>query len=112
LKRIFQKQELKELKGVDVSALLNYDKTGLSKEKLIISRICHRIRGKFYPHVENYANMTPDQVQSQFGNEFEHIGSQFAMIFRASKINAQGSVDTSKFTAAFKRHFLAMRRGD
>jgi hypothetical protein len=111
-KRIFTRNDFKKLKGVDISALLNYDQTGLRSEKLIISKKFRRIRQTFYPNVEIYSQMTKDEMETKLRPEFEHIGSEFAAIFRSPNLKVQGIIKSEKFTAAFKRHFLSMIRGD
>jgi hypothetical protein len=107
-----RRNDFKKLKGVDISALLNYDQTGLRSEKLIISKKFRRIRQTFYPNVEIYSQMTKDEMETKLRPEFEHIGSEFAAIFRSPNLKVQGIIKSEKFTAAFKRHFLSMIRGD
>jgi hypothetical protein len=92
--------------------LLNYDQTGLRSEKLVISKNFRRIREKYYPNVEIYSQMTKDEMETKFLPEFEHIGHEFAAIFRSPNLKVQGMIKSEKFTSAFKRHFLSMIRGD
>lgn len=111
LKHIFSKAELNEMKGCDISQVLNYDGGGHKSQKRVISKACQRIRKIFYSDITKYENLTPDQVQALLGNEFEHIGEQFKIIFISPCAKIQGKVESAKFAAAFKRHFLTMIRG-
>jgi hypothetical protein len=61
-------------------------------------------------NIEEYSNLTPEEISSKFDQEFDHIGQQFTPIFLSQTLRCEG-VTSARFTSKFRKLFLARRLG-